>query len=205
MTDLDILGPVFAGEFFVDELQICQQLPAIEKQAREISGRSKSFDYTLKQCFEGTLTELGILNALAARADDATLNPMEFDHKNPESYAWDVGATVGEEFERFEVKKLRNGLDNKYFEFNFRTVRPGLDLTTFLTHGFYKTRCLVLATCDLKPRGVEDEIEYIVRPKYIIDSTAFPKYCKETQRVGAPLTHYVDLDEIVKNKHAIKF
>jgi hypothetical protein len=100
---------------------------------------------------------------------------------------------------RFEIKTIRSDKDLKYFNFNFDSPSPGLDLTTYIKYGTTRTTALILTELIEGKKG-----PLAVRPKYVFDSRFFTNYVRPTMQDDAKLSHYVSVNNMLLNGHAIK-
>jgi hypothetical protein len=200
MKNKTALIKIFNNKFEVDTEQILSYYKKIEEQANRIHKTStRPYDVILKNCFEGSITELGILNALAKYSSSAKLNPKEFNFKDLDSYCWDVEVNINSINFRFEIKSMKNINPIQQFFFNYHIKRPGLDLSTYIDKGISKTDFLILAayiqninTCS-----------YTILPKYIFSSNHFKSYMKRSTH-NDTLSHYVSIEDMINNNHAIK-
>jgi hypothetical protein len=183
MIKLHEMAPVLTGVFAVDTVQLDIEFPKIQEQANRITskGSSREDDKVLLHCLEGTVAELGCLNAISANYD----------------------IVFGDIYDptKIEVKRLKNKCDIEVLEFNYRNTKPGLSLTTYLDKGIAVTEFLVLTS--IAPSvGDDNEIAYMVIPKYVILSSAFLNYVSVNERNY--FTHQVNISKMIENSHAIK-
>jgi hypothetical protein len=203
MIKLHEIAQVLTGSFEVDTVQLDIEFPKIQEQADRIvsKGSRRSDDSVLLHCLEGTIAELGCLNAASAKYEYAELNPHAFNHRNPKTYTYDLACGDIDAPIYIEIKRLKSADDIEWLEFNYQDTKPGLSLTTYIDRGIDVTEFLVLASI-AQSTAPGNEIVYYVNPKYVILSRAFRNYIEVN--INGYFTHQVNLVHMVDNGHAIK-
>jgi hypothetical protein len=184
---------ILDGKHTVGERQLLDNFDRIEEQAQDLHSkhRDREYETVLQNCFDGTSTEIGVMNALNRYGAPTQFNPHKFDSKRPETFAYDLVSTLSQKMHYWEIKSMDDKRDMKYFSFNINSRKGGLDLTTYLYHGIKYTDFLILAAFE------EDKINcsYDVYPKYAFDSKLFKEHVKRS--TGGHYSHYVDITKMI--------